>query len=115
VTERHYLWILNNFLHDTATGTWAACVLVVWMLAGRLTGMPAPAAEALGDSMITLFRLALGSLVVIGATGGVRLCYWRRQSFAEDLPRKRRALLAKHVVFAVTYGAGTAWLYTLVR
>lgn len=35
MADRRYLWIVNNFLHDMATGTWAACVLVVWLLAGR--------------------------------------------------------------------------------
>lgn len=115
MADRRYLWIVNNFLHDLATGTWAACLLVVWLLAGRRAGMPAEAAAALGDAMSALFKLALLSLVVIGATGGVRLGYWRRQSSGDGLTQKRRALLVKHAAFAVVYGVGTILLYSLVR
>jgi hypothetical protein len=118
MAERRYLGIVNNFLHDMATGTWAACGLVIWLLAGRISAistLPPEAVAALRDSMVAVFRLALVALVVIGATGGVRLGYWRRQTPREDLQAKRRALLVKHAVFAVVYGAGTAWLWSLVR
>jgi len=114
MAEHRYLWITNNFLHDMATGTWAACVLVVWLLAGRRAGMPAEAATATADAMVAVFKLAIVALVVIGATGGVRLGYWRRQS-AGEVAQKRRALLVKHALFAVMYGGGTVWLYTLLR
>ncbi|MDO8915577.1 MAG: hypothetical protein Q7W16_05790 [Coriobacteriia bacterium] len=115
MTDRRYFWILNNFLHDMATGTWAACLLVVWLLSGRQAGMPGPAAVAIADSMRAVFLLALAALAVIGATGGVRLRYWRRQSAGEPLVEKRRALLVKHGLFALIYGGGTVWLYSLVR
>jgi hypothetical protein len=115
VIDRRYFWIVNNFLHDMATGTWAACLLVVWLLSGRQVGMPGPAAVAIADSMRAVFLLALAALLVIGATGGVRLGYWRRQAAADELAQKRRALLIKHGLFALVYGGGTAWLYSLVR
>jgi putative copper export protein len=115
VTDRRYFWIVNNFLHDMATGVWAACVLVVWMLAGRRAGMPAEAAAAVGETMSALFRLAIAALVIIGATGGVRLGYWRRQTGSSELTQKRRALLIKHGLFAVVYGGGTLWLWSLIR
>jgi hypothetical protein len=115
VTDRRYFWIVNNFMHDMATGTWAACVLVVWLLSGRQAGMPGPAAVAIADSMRAVFLLAAVALVVIGVTGGVRLGYWRRQASVDELAQKRRALLVKHAAFAVVYGGGTAWLYSLVR
>lgn len=60
-------------------------------------------------------RVALVALAVIGATGGLRLAYWRRQSSADELGQKRRALLVKHAVFALVYGAGTVWIYSLIR
>jgi hypothetical protein len=114
MAERRYLWTTNNFLHDLATGVWAACVLVVWLLAGRRAGMPAEASEALGSAMRDLFKLSLVSLVVIGGTGGVRLGYWRRQSESRDVDHKRRMLLGKHVALLLVYGLGTWWLWTLV-
>jgi hypothetical protein len=118
MAERRYLGIVNNFLHDMATGTWAACGLVIWLLAGRVAGMstvPPEAVAAQRDAMMAVFRLALVALVVIGATGGVRLGYWRRQTARDDLQAKRRALLVKHGAFAIIYGLGTVWLWTLVR
>jgi putative copper export protein len=115
MTARRYLWTTNNFLHDLATGVWAACILVVWLLSARLGGIPPAAADALLDAMRTLRDLAIVALVVIGATGGVRVGYWRRQSEPEDVAHKRRALIVKHVLLLVVYGAGTWWLTTLVR
>jgi hypothetical protein len=110
-----YLWIVNNFLHDMATGTWAACVLVIWRLAGRRTGMPPEAATALGEAMYAVFWLAVAALVTVSATGGIRLAYWRRQAAPDEIVQRRRALLVKHVAFLLVYGAGTFWLWTLVR
>jgi putative copper export protein len=110
-----YVWIVNNFLHDMATGTWAACVLVIWMLAGRRTGMPPEAATALGEAMTAVFWLAVLALVIVSGTGGIRLAYWRRQAAPDELAQKRRALLIKHAAFLLVYGAGTFWLWTLVR
>jgi hypothetical protein len=115
---QRYLTILNNFLHDMATGTWAACGLVIWMLSGRVAAMstvPSDASLALHDAMSAVFRLGIAALVVIGATGGVRLGYWRRQTPPEDRQAKRRALIVKHVAFAVIYGLGTVWFWSLVR
>lgn len=110
-----YPRFINNWLHDVATGTWAACVLVIWLLSGRLAGIPAEAAAALADSMRWLFYLALGALAVITVTGGVRLGYWRREADPAELSKKRRALIVKHVAFLLVYGAGTVWLWILVR
>ena len=112
--DSRYPHILNNFLHDMATGTWVACALVIWLLAGRRTGMPAEAADALSDAMRSLFTLSLVSLVTIGATGGVRLGYWRRETAAAEVRTKRTALIVKHVAFLVVYGLGTVWLWSLV-
>ena len=35
-----YVRITNNFLHDMATETWAACLMVLVVLSRRLPGMP---------------------------------------------------------------------------
>ncbi len=109
-----YTRIMNNFLHDMATGTWVACLLVRWVLDDRATGMSAEASAALSDASRLVFWLLLGALAVIVGTGVLRLAYWRSQTPAEDRVAKRRALLVKHAAFAVVYGAGTAWAWTLV-
>lgn len=112
--ENVYVRITNNFLHDMATGTWAACLAVLLLLRSRLDGMPAEAATALGDAMTLVFWLLAGALVVLAVTGAVRLVYWRQQASAEELSAKRRALLAKHVAFLAIYGGGTIWAWTLL-
>lgn len=112
--ENQYVRITNNFLHDMATGTWAACVMVLVVLSGRLDAMPAEAAIALGDAMVFVFWLLVGALVVLTLTGAVRLFYWRAQAAPDELAAKRRALIVKHVAFLVIYGGGTAWAWSLL-
>lgn len=113
--DNRYVRITNNFLHDMATGTWAACLLVMWVLAARATAaIPPEAVAALDDASWIVFWLLLGALAVIGVTGALRLAYWRGQTSPDDLAAKRRALLVKHVAFLVIYGGGTWWAYTLL-
>lgn len=109
-----YVRIVNNFLHDMATGTWAGCLAVLLVLSDRLAGMPAEAAAALGDAMVLVFWILVGALVVVGATGGIRLAYWRQQTAPEDMAAKRRSLIVKHVAFLVIYGGGTVWGWLLL-
>jgi hypothetical protein len=106
-----YLRLLNSFLHDVATGTWVASLLVVWLLSGRLDGVPVEAGVALGDAMWLVFWLAAGSLAAIVVTGAVRLAYWRLDASPDEREMKRRALLAKHAAFVMVYGLGTWWMW----
>lgn len=112
--DNPYLRITNNFLHDMATGTWAACLAVLLVLSGRLAGMPAEAATALGDAMLLVFWILVGALAVVSLTGALRLVYWRAQTAPEELAAKRRALIVKHVAFLVIYGGGTVWGWLLL-
>jgi hypothetical protein len=117
VADSVYRRMLNNWIHDFASGTWAACVLVIWVLSGRTAGLPSTgaAASAIADSMQLLFWLSIGALVVIFATGGIRLRYWRTQVPADEIPHWGRGLLAKHAAYFVVYGAGTLWAWYLLR
>ena len=99
--------IVNNFVHDMATGTWFASLLVIWVVASRVAGVPADARIVLVDAERTVFWLLLASLIALGATGGLRLFYWRRDTPADELATKRGALLLKHIAFLVVYGLGT--------
>ncbi|MRS12072.1 MAG: hypothetical protein EG823_03255 [Actinobacteria bacterium] len=112
--ENRYIRITNNFLHDMATGTWAACLAVLVVLSGRLDGMPAEAAAALGDAMSLVFWILVGALATVVLTGALRLAYWRRESAPEDLAAVRRSLITKHVAFLVIYGGGTVWAWLLL-
>ncbi len=105
--------IVNNFLHDTCTGVWIACVLVIYTLARQVPGMPPEAASAIALAQSRVWWLLVIALVGLGATGGIRLFYWRSQASAEELASKRAALIWKHAAFLVVYGAGTVWAYWL--
>ncbi|MDP2401484.1 MAG: hypothetical protein Q8M66_05845, partial [Actinomycetota bacterium] len=72
-----YIRISNNFLHDMATGTWAACVLVLWVLARQAQGVHPDAVSAIGAAGGVTFALLLAALVVVTVTGVLRLFYWR--------------------------------------
>jgi len=109
-----YVRVSNNFLHDMATGTWAACVLVLWVLDRQAAGVPASAAKALSEAAAVIWLLLLGALFVVTVTGILRLFYWRATTSASEIGAKRRALIAKHIAFLVIYGGGSYWAWTLV-
>jgi len=112
--DNAYVRITNNFLHDMATGTWAACLMVLVVLNRQLVGMPEQAAAALGSSMWLVFWLLIGALVVVTVTGALRLFYWRATTPRDELAEKRRALIIKHVAFLVIYGGGSVWGWLLL-
>jgi len=114
MSTKRYVRIVNDFAHDMATGTWVACLLVIWILSRRLPNMPEEAASALGDAMSFVFWLGVVALAVIFVTGGLRLRYWRRETALADLVAKRRALLIKHATFLVVYGSCTWWIWSVL-
>jgi uncharacterized membrane protein YGL010W len=101
--------IVNNFVHDMSTGTWAACMLVIWVISSRTQGVPLEAAAVLGEANRVVFWLLVASLVGLSVTGGIRLFYWRADTPPDQLKAKRAALVVKHVAFLVVYGLGTVW------
>ena len=109
------LRIINNFLHDMATGTWAACVLVICILRVQARGVPVEAARVLGNAAWAVFWLMIGALAALMITGGLRLRYWRQERSAEELAAARPLVLIKHIVFLLVYGAGSVWMWLLVR
>ena len=106
--------IVNNFVHDMSTGTWAACVLVIWVIASRSQGVPLQAAAVLRDATRVVFWLLVVSLVGLSLTGGIRLFYWRAETPPDELKTKRGALVFKHIAFLLIYGLGTAWAAWMV-
>jgi hypothetical protein len=106
--------IINNFIHDMSTGTWAACVLVIWVISSRSTGVPPEAAAVLADANTLVFWLLVVALAGLTVTGVIRLFYWRADTPPDQLKTKRGALIVKHVAFLVVYGLGTAWAAWMV-
>lgn len=113
-----WIRLANNWLHDVGTGLWAACLLVLWVLADRARELSAAAgphfAAAMAEVSWLVFWLLVAALAAITVTGVFRLVYWRAETPPEELPAKRPALIGKHVVFLVVYGGGTAWAWSLV-
>jgi hypothetical protein len=108
--EGSYWHIANNWIHDFASGLWGAAIFVMWRLAsqeGTLAYMAAPLSRE-------MFVLVLVSLVIIFITGAIRLRYWRNEGTPDELPRRRKALIAKHVGYFVVYGLGTLWAWSLL-
>lgn len=112
--SRAYARITNNFLHDMATGTWAACLLVQWVIARRIAGAPDEAVAVLAEASTVLFWLLVGALIVIALTGGIRLRYWKAEAAPGTVAETRKALITKHIAFLVIYGGGTWWGWTLI-
>jgi membrane protein YdbS with pleckstrin-like domain len=106
--------IVNNFVHDMSTGTWAACILVIWVIASRSQGVPPEAAAVLADANTVVFWLLVVSLVGLTVTGAIRLLYWRAETSQDELKTKRGALIVKHIAFLLIYGLGTAWAAWMV-
>jgi len=113
--DNPYARITNNFLHDMATGTWAACLLVLWSLDRQLASLSAEAQGAVRTSMELVFWLLVAALVVLTVTGALRLFYWRTTTPAEERAAKQRALIVKHVAFLIIYGGGTYWAWLLAH
>ena len=109
-----YVRVTNNFLHDMATGTWAACLMVLWVLNREIIGMPPQAAGAVEEAMWLVFWLLIAALVIVTVTGALRLFYWRATTIADELVAKRRALIVKHIAFLVIFGGGTVWGWMLL-
>ena len=97
-----------------STGTWAACILVIWVIASKSVGVPPEAAAVLTDANTVVFWLLVVSLVGLSLTGAIRLVYWRSEASAEELATKRSALIFKHIAFLLIYGLGTAWAAWMV-
>jgi len=92
-----------------STGTWVACMLVIWVIASKSQGVVPEAAAVLSDANSTVFWLLVVSLVGLTVTGAIRLLYWRADTPPGELKTKRGALVVKHVAFLLIYGLGTLW------
>ncbi|MGE5509325.1 MAG: hypothetical protein ACM3RP_12720 [Chitinophagales bacterium] len=103
--------IVNNFVHDLATGFWLALVLVS---AGLRRVLAATGLLAAGRPVLGLaFRWLLVSLAIILLTGAVRAVTYREPGVAGRDQVKLRLLVAKHVLLGAAFLAGTFWAYRL--
>ncbi len=114
---RERLAILNGFLHDVATGTWLASLLLVTFVETkeRHPELAAASASVLATLQRETMIIAWVSLGVILATGVVRMLTFRLFGWTGDVAAERvRLLRIKHAVLGTAFLAGTIWMVVLV-
>lgn len=106
--------IINGFVHDAATGGWAATVLAVYWL--HRTPASVELRGALDELKAQFFWIGLVCVVVVLVTGAGRsftYAYVGEVYGPETERLRKRALIVKHIVLAVVFGCGTTWQYHL--
>jgi putative copper export protein len=105
--------ILIGFIHDFATGCWAATLLAIFWL-DRQT-LPSDLTGALFGLKKQFFYSALACIAVIFATGAGRTFTYVSDVYGPDAERiRRKMLIIKHIILLVVFGLGTYWQYTMV-
>jgi putative copper export protein len=105
--------ILIGFIHDFASGCWAATLLAVYWL-DRHSVTPGLSEELFGLKT-RFFYLALTCIVIILATGAGRTFTYISDVYGPDAEKMRRKMLIiKHIILFVLFGLGTFWQYFTV-
>ncbi|MDD5724304.1 MAG: hypothetical protein PHY29_11300 [Syntrophales bacterium] len=105
------LIIINDFVHDLATGLWVSTVLTIFLLEKKLSLAPGtPAAISIQETKRFFFWLGAASIVTIAVTGVARFSYYRSEPNRMGTV-KNKALIAKHIVLSIILGAGTYLAY----
>jgi len=109
---RGALTVIIGFVHDFASGCWAATVFAVVFLDSREVDDVSSA--LLGELEQSFFWIGIACIVVVFATGAGRTFTYVDQHYGPDAERQRRRLLIiKHVVLILVFGAGTTWQYAM--
>jgi len=106
--KKTVLVVLNNFVHDTATGLWIACFLLGFEINRRWSSN----FDLIPEIEKFLFTTSLIALLIIGLTGIIRRKTYTSYLYGVELETKRKTLLIiKHILFAVITLGGTYFLY----
>jgi putative copper export protein len=106
------LTVIIGFVHDFASGGWAATVFAVAYLNANESDHGAT--ELLGELERSFFWIGIACILVVFATGAGRTFTYVDQHYGPVAERQRRRLLViKHVILVVVFGAGTAWQYAM--
>ncbi|MBA2848099.1 hypothetical protein G4V39_05300 [Thermosulfuriphilus ammonigenes] len=95
------LQIINNFLHDLATGLWAGALINLFLLSTK---------RSIADTKRLMFLVIIFSLVLVAITGILRLRDYRGQ---KSLAFKTKLLWLKHLLLAFVFLAGSLWGYVI--
>ena len=113
---RDKLTILNAFVHDVATGTWIASLVLISILHAEAAKPAwAPAAALVPPLAARFMFLTWLSLGVIVLTGLVRMATFKVFGWTGDVARDRiRLLKVKHALLGAVFLAGTTWQVVIV-
>ncbi len=111
---KNYLTIIIGFIHDFATGFWAATVLAIyWLHRQQLNNTQiAPSLTFLESE---LFYLGLASVGIVLITGMGRTFTYIENVYGEEAEMiRKKMLIIKHTVLFGIFGSGLYWQYTMV-
>jgi hypothetical protein len=113
---REKLTILNAFVHDVATGTWIASLVLISILHAETRSAAWAQAASLVPPLAHKFMiLTWTSLAVIMLNGLVRMATFKVFGWTGDVARDRiRLLKVKHALLGIVFLAGTAWQVAIV-
>lgn len=114
---REKLAVINGFLHDVATGTWLASLLLVSFVETkeRHPELAAAASPVLATLQRETMVITWVSLAVILMTGFVRMLTFKVFGWTGDIAAERvRLLKIKHALLGTAFLAGTIWMVVLV-
>ena len=104
--------VVIGFVHDFASGCWAATVFAVAFLDAKEVNRELSA--LLGELERSFFWIGIACIVVVFATGAGRTFTYVDLHYGPEAERQRRRLLIiKHAVLIIVFGAGTAWQYIM--
>jgi hypothetical protein len=106
------LTVIIGFVHDFASGCWAATVFAVAFLDARVADNGPTV--VLAELEQSFFWIGIACIAVVFATGAGRTFTYVDQHYGPEAERQRRRLLiVKHLILVVVFGAGTAWQYAM--
>jgi hypothetical protein len=107
---------MNDSLHVMGAGATPAAAVVLWIVrAGAQTKLEPVVFADLAQSWAQVLVIPFLALVVLMATGFVRLGYRTVNCVPEAIAAKGRAAVAKHVVFVGLYAVSLAALFVLIQ
>ncbi|MDP3103029.1 MAG: hypothetical protein Q8M95_00300 [Candidatus Methanoperedens sp.] len=106
--------IFVGFIHDFASGCWAATVLAIYWI-NNLQSRNPQLAEALSPLEIEFFYLGLACVGIVLLTGMGRTFTYIENVYGEDAEKlRKKMLIIKHILLFGIFGTGTYWQYTMV-
>lgn len=101
LSSRNVVHAVTDIVHDVAAGIFPGAVIGAWLyeraLGAASVGAGDPTAEATGPLLVLL----LADLIVLVATGLVRLNHWQLNVRSGFLQTKAQMAVLKHIVFVV--------------